>query len=83
MVFCLGIIVLFSTLGLVTTAVLGPFGTVQLASNSWVNTFIALVFLAFALSLLGAFEITIPSSVLTKMDQASRKGGLLGTLLMA
>ncbi len=81
-VFCLGIIVLFSTLGLVTTAILGPFGTVQLASNPWVNTFIALVFLAFGLSLLGAFEITIPSSVLTKMDQASRKGGLLGTLLM-
>ncbi len=81
-VFCLGIIVLFSTLGLVTTAILGPFGTVQLASNPWVNTFIALVFLAFGLSLLGAFEITIPSSVLTKMDQASRRGGLLGTLLM-
>ena len=81
-VFCLGIIVLFSTLGLVTTAILGPFGTVQLASNPWVNTFITLVFLAFGLSLLGAFEITIPSSVLTKMDRASRKGGLLGTLLM-
>ena len=80
--FCLGIIVLFSSLGLVTTAILGPFGVVQLGSNPWVNAFIALLFLAFGLSLLGAFEITIPSSVLTRVDRASQRGGILGTLLM-
>ena len=65
-----------------TTAILGPFGVVQLGSNPWVNGFIALVFLAFGLSLLGAFEITIPSGVLTRMDRASQRGGILGTLLM-
>ena len=80
--FCLGIIVLFSGLGLVTTAILGPFGVVQLGSNPWVNGFIALVFLAFALSLLGAFEITIPSSVLTRLDRGAQSGGIAGTLLM-
>jgi len=80
--FCLGIVVLFSGLGLVTTAVLGPFGVVQLGSNPWVNGFIALVFLAFGLSLLGAFEITIPSSVLTSLDRGTQKGGIAGTLLM-
>ncbi|HTT62256.1 MAG TPA: cytochrome c biogenesis protein CcdA [Bryobacteraceae bacterium] len=80
--FCLGIVVLFSGLGLVTTAALGPFGVVQLGSNPWVNGFIALVFLAFGLSLLGAFEITIPSSVLTRLDRGSQKGGIAGTLLM-
>ncbi len=80
--FCLGIIVLFSGLGLLTTAILGPFGVVQLGSNPWVNGFIALVFLAFGLSLLGAFEITVPSSLLTRLDQGSQKGGVAGTLLM-
>ncbi|MGA3042164.1 MAG: cytochrome c biogenesis protein CcdA [Bryobacteraceae bacterium] len=80
--FCLGIVVLFSGLGLVTTAILGPFGVVQLGSNPWVNGFIALVFLAFGLSLLGAFEITIPSSVLTSLDRGTQKGGIAGTLLM-
>ncbi len=80
--FCLGIVVLFSGLGLATTALLGPFGVVQLGSNPWVNGFIALVFLAFGLSLLGAFEITIPSSVLTRLDRGSQKGGIAGTLLM-
>ena len=81
-VFSLGIIVLFCALGLGVTAAVGPFGVVQLASNPWVNGFIALVFGVFALSLLGAFEITLPSSLLTKLDSASRRGGYLGTLLM-
>jgi thiol:disulfide interchange protein len=81
-VFSLGIVVLFCALGFGVTAAVGPFGVVQLASNPWVNGFIAIVFTAFALSLLGAFEITLPSSLLTKLDAASRRGGYLGTLLM-
>jgi len=80
--FCLGIVVLFSGLGLLTTAILGPFGVVQLGSNPWVNGFIALVFLLFGLSLLGAFEITIPSALLTRLDRGTQKGGIAGTLLM-
>jgi len=40
------------------------------------------VFLAFGLSLLGAFEITIPSSILTRLDRGTQKGGVVGTLLM-
>jgi thiol:disulfide interchange protein len=81
-VFCLGIIVLFSGLGLLLTAIVGPFGIVQLGANPWVNGFIAALFLAFGLSLLGAFEITIPSSVLTRLNQSSGKGGFAGTLIM-
>ncbi len=82
LIFCFGIVVLFSGLGLLATAVLGPFGIVQLGSNPWVNGFIAAIFLAFGLSLLGAFEITIPSSLLTRLDRASQKGGTAGTLVM-
>jgi thiol:disulfide interchange protein DsbD len=81
-VFCLGIVVLFSGLGLLTTALLGPFGMVTLGSNPWVNGFIAALFLAFALSLLGAFEITIPSPILTRLNRSSEKGGWAGALLM-
>ncbi len=82
LVFSLGIVVLFCSLGFGVAAAAGPFGVVQLGSNPWVNGFIALVFGVFALSLLGAFEITLPSSLLTKLDSASRRGGYLGTLLM-
>ena len=81
-VFALGIIGLFCALGLGITAAIGPFGVVQMSANPLVNGFIAMVFGVFALSLLGAFEITLPSGVLTKLDQASRRSGYLGTLLM-
>src|SRR6185369_16297551 len=53
LVFSLGIIVLFSGLGLAA----GPF-VALIGANPWVNAFIAAVFGIFALSLLGAFEIT-------------------------
>jgi thiol:disulfide interchange protein len=82
LVFCLGIIVLFTGLGLLVTAIAGPFGVVQLGSNPWVNGFIALVFFVFSLSLLGAFEFRLPSGLLTRLNQASSAGGFAGTLLM-
>jgi thiol:disulfide interchange protein DsbD len=81
-VFCLGIIVLFTGLGLLTKAIAGPFGVVQLGSSPWVNGFIVIVFVVFALSLLGAYELTLPSGLLTKLDEVSRRGGYIGTLLM-
>lgn len=80
--FCMGIIVLFTGMGLAVTALAGPFGVIQLGSNPWVNAFIALIFIVFGLSLLGAFEFTLPSGLLTKMNQASDRGGIGGTLLM-
>ena len=82
LVFSLGIVVLFCALGLGVTAAVGPFGVNQLGANPWVNGFIAMVFGAAALSLLGAFEISLPSGLLTKLDAASRHGGYFGTLLM-
>ena len=82
LVFCLGIIVLFTGLGFLVTAIAGPFGVVQLGSSPWVNGFIAIVFFVFGLSLLGAFELRLPSGVLTRLDRASQGGGYAGTLLM-
>ncbi len=82
LVFCLGIVVLFTALGFLVTAVAGPFGVVQLGSSPWVNAFISLVFFVFGLSLLGAFELTLPSGLLTRLNTASQAGGYAGTLLM-
>lgn len=82
LVFCLGIMVLFTGIGLGLSAALGPFAVVQLGSNPWVNGFIALVFFVFGLSLLGAFELAVPAPLLTRLNMASSRGGLMGTLLM-
>jgi len=82
LLFCSGIVVLFTSLGFLITAIAGPFGVVQLGSSPWVNGFIALVFFVFGLSLLGAFELTLPSGLLTKLNSASQGSGHLATLLM-
>jgi thiol:disulfide interchange protein len=82
LLFCSGIVVLFTSLGFLITALAGPFGVVQLGSSPWVNGFIALVFFVFGLSLLGAFELTLPSGFLTKLNSASQGSGHLATLLM-
>jgi len=81
--FSLGIIVLFCVLGFAVTAALGPFGVVQLGSSPWVNSFIAILFGVFGLSLLGAFEITLPAWLTSAVDEKSRQGGSIGTLLMS
>jgi len=81
-VFCAGVIVFFTGLGLITKAIAGPIGVVKLGNSPWVNSFIGLVFIVFGLSLLGAFELTLPSGLLTKMNQASEGGGYFGTLIM-
>ena len=81
-IFCVGVVVLFTGLGTIVSAALGPFGLLQLGSNVWINLFIALVFVAFAASLLGAFEITVPSGLLTKLDRVAGRGGTAGTLVM-
>ena len=81
-VFCLGIVVLFTGLGVLMKTIAGPFGVVQLGNSPWVNGFISLVFIVFGLSLLGAYELTLPSGLLTKLNQTSERGGYFGTLLM-
>jgi thiol:disulfide interchange protein len=81
-VFCLGIVVLFTGLGVLMKTIVGPFGVVQLGNSPWVNGFIALVFVIFGLSLLGAYELTLPSGLLTKLNQTSERGGYFGALLM-
>ncbi len=82
LIFCLGIVVLFTALGFLITAIAGPFGVVQLGSSPWVNSFIAVVFFVFGLSLLGAFELQLPSGLLTRLNSVSQAGGYAGSLLM-
>ncbi len=80
--FCAGVVILFTGIGAAVAALAGPFGLSQLGSSVPVNLLITAVFVAFGLSLLGVFEITIPSSTLTSLNKVSNRGGLLGTLVM-
>src|SRR5207302_1085178 len=55
----------------------------DLAKNPWLSTVVALLFLAFGLSLLGVFEIRLPNSLLNASAQGESRGGLVGVMFMA
>lgn len=80
--FSSGIVVLFVSIGLGVTALTGPFGAARLATNPYVNLAIAGVFAAMGLSLAGAFEIALPSRLLTAADARSSSKNLLATVLL-
>lgn len=81
--FCVGVVVLFTALGAGVSAVVGPFGMSQIGSNVWINLFIALVFFVFGASMLGAFEISMPSSVMTAANQRASGSGVASTLMLS
>jgi thiol:disulfide interchange protein len=80
--FCLGIVVFFTGIGALLKVLVGSAGVVQLGNSPWVNGFIGALFVVFGLSLLGAYELALPSGLLTKLNQASEGGGYFGSLLM-
>ena len=53
-------------------------------STHWVpNLIFFLIFMVFAASFFGAFEITMPSKLVNKSDEGAEKGGLVGIFFMA
>ncbi|NND72042.1 MAG: cytochrome C biogenesis protein [Rhodothermales bacterium] len=82
-VFGLAIVSIFTLLGLVMAALVGASGAQSIAANPWVNLFIAGVLIVFALSLLGMYEIRLPSKLVNVAnDQGTRLGGYGGVLFM-
>ena len=77
------IIVTFTTVGIVAAMVIGAAGAQRIASNPWVNLFIAIVLVGFALSLLGLYEIRLPNNLLNYFDRKGKEGkGIVGTIFM-
>lgn len=54
-----------------------------LATHWLPNTLFFIIFMVFAASFFGAFEITLPSSIVNKSDKNSDKAGLAGVFFMA
>lgn len=55
----------------------------EVATSVWLNIIFFIVFVVFAISFFGYFEITLPSSFTNKADSASQVGGILGIFFMA
>nr|WP_315000691.1 cytochrome c biogenesis protein CcdA [uncultured Capnocytophaga sp.] len=82
-IYGISIIVIYVLLGSVVTAIFGADVLNALASNSLFNLIFFLILVVFAISFLGAFEITLPSSWSTKIDAQADRSGFIGIFFMA
>ncbi len=82
-IYGLSIIVIYVGLGMTLTLIFGPQIMNEISTNGFVNILFFVLFVIFAFSFFGYFEITLPSSWANKTDSLGDKGGLLGIFFMA
>lgn len=82
-IYGISIIAIYTIAGTAVAAIQGPEFANWLATHWIPNVFFFLIFIVFALAFLGMFELTLPSSLVNKMDAKAEKGGLGGVFFMA
>ena len=82
-IYALSIIVIYVSLGFLVTITLGSDALNDLATNGYFNMAFFIIFIVFAFSFFGAFEIVLPNWLVNKADAASDRGGLIGIFFMA
>ncbi|MEI3153818.1 MAG: thioredoxin family protein [Odoribacter sp.] len=81
--FALSIVAIFTSLGMLVSIFLGP-DFINWLSTNWIpNIIFFIIFLTFAASFFGAFEIVLPSWLVNKSDAQADKGGYIGAFFMA
>lgn len=81
--FGLSIVFIFAVLGLALTLIFGK-DAMYIISTHWIpNVLFFIIFMVFALSFFGLFEITLPSKWANKSDANAEKGGFLGAFFIA
>ncbi len=83
LIFAFSIIAIYTVLG---TLVAFAFGAEagNWVSTHWIpNLFFFVIFLVFAASFFGAFELVLPAALVNKVDRQADKGGILGPVFMA
>jgi len=83
LVYGASIIVIYVALGLIITLLFGSDALNSLSTNGVFNIFFFLLLVVFGISFLGAFELTLPSSLANKLDANADQGGLAGIFFMA
>ncbi|MBP5344710.1 MAG: thioredoxin family protein [Bacteroidales bacterium] len=83
-IYGISIIVIYVLLGLAVTVIFGASALNSLATNAVFNILFFLLLVVFALSFFGAFELVLPASWTTQLDQkADTTTGLLSIFFMA
>ena len=82
-VYGLSIILIYTVIGTIVALTLGA-NFANFLSTHWLpNVFFFLIFMIFAASFLGMFEITLPSWLVNKADKQADRGGYSGAFFMA
>lgn len=74
-----GIVIMYAVLGVLAARLGRDLG--HFLGNAWVDAGFALLFVAFAASTFGLFEIALPSSIATRL-QSGERSGAFGALLL-
>jgi thiol:disulfide interchange protein DsbD len=82
-IYGLSIIIIYVALGLLITLIFGASALNEAASSATFNLLFFVALIIFGISFLGAFEITLPSSLVNKMDEKSNQSGFMGLFFMA
>ncbi|MGC9331212.1 MAG: protein-disulfide reductase DsbD family protein [Bacteroidales bacterium] len=83
-VFGISIILLYTIVGLIVSLTSAGADLTTTLSTSWVaNGIFFLLFVIFAISFFGTFEIVLPSGLANKADKQVDKGGILASFFMA
>ena len=83
LIYGLSIIGIYISLGLLITALFGATALNDLSTNWIANVLFFLIFIFFAISFFGYYEITLPASWANKSDALADKGGYIGIFFMA
>ncbi|MFT6808143.1 MAG: thiol:disulfide interchange protein [Saprospiraceae bacterium] len=83
LIYALSIMFIYVSIGLIITGVFGASALNALSTNWIANTLFFVIFMFFAFSFFGFYELTLPSSWTTKTDSMADKGGLIGIFFMA
>jgi len=84
LIFGLSIIILYTSVGIIVSLTsAGADFTTTLGTHWLPNSLFFLLFLAFAASFFGLFEIVLPSGLANKADKQVDKGGFLASFFMA
>lgn len=81
--YSISIIFIFAAIGLLISLLFGPKTMYEISSSIWFNLFVFVMFVVFGISLMGAFEITLPSSWSTKLDSKANTNSFIGIFFMA
>ena len=83
LIYGVSIIVIYVVLGLLVTVAFGADALNELSTNGIFNFVFFLLLVVFAVSFFGAFEITLPSKWVNKVDEKSNQSGFAGLFFMA